>query len=115
MGFFAPWVVFAGVFGLHLLLPARRVTGYVRDEHSGQLLRYRLNGLLVFFVTVAVWFAAGRSRVMPWDWGKDAGRCRRAARGQRAGLGRVLPARLSDTRRDGRGAGDSMTARDGGW
>ena len=67
-GFLAPWAVFAGVFGLHLLLPARRVTGYVRDEHSGELLRYRLNGLLVFFVTLGVWFAAGRSRVMPWDW-----------------------------------------------
>ena len=67
-GFFAPWIVFAGILGLHLVLPARRVAGYVRDEDSGELLHYRLNGPLVFFVTLGVWFAAGASGVMPWDW-----------------------------------------------
>ena len=34
MGFFAPWLIFAGILGLHLVLPARRVVGYVRDERS---------------------------------------------------------------------------------
>lgn len=68
IGFFAPWVMFAVILGLHVVLPARRVTGYVRDERSGELLRYRLNGLLVFAVAVAAWFAAGYSSVMPWDW-----------------------------------------------
>ena len=29
MGFFAPWVIFAGIFGLHIVLPTRRVAGYV--------------------------------------------------------------------------------------
>ena len=67
-GFFAPWAVFAGILLLHLLLPARRVTGYVRDEHSGELLRYRLNGSLVFVVTIGAWCAAGYSGAMPWDW-----------------------------------------------
>ena len=46
-GFFSSWIIFAGILALHLLLPARRVTGYVRDEDSGELLRYRLNGPLV--------------------------------------------------------------------
>ncbi|WP_419923111.1 DUF1295 domain-containing protein [Candidatus Poriferisodalis sp.] len=67
-GFFAPWAVFALVGLLHLALPARRVSGYVRDEHSGELLRYRLNGLLVLVVTVGTWFAACATGVMPWDW-----------------------------------------------
>ena len=67
-GFFAPWVVFAGILGLHLALPARRVAGYVRDEGGGEVLSYRLNGLLVFVVTVGLWFAACYYGAMPWDW-----------------------------------------------
>ncbi|MDE2972052.1 MAG: DUF1295 domain-containing protein [Acidobacteriota bacterium] len=68
IGFFAPWAVFAGIFALHLVLPARRVAGYVRDEKRGERLRYRLNGPLVLGVTLGAWFAAGWSGVMPWDW-----------------------------------------------
>lgn len=35
----------------------RLVAGYVRNDRSGEPLRYRLNGLLVFLVTVGMWFA----------------------------------------------------------
>lgn len=68
LGFLTPWLVCAVVLGLSVLLPARRVTGYVRDERTGELLEYRLNGLLVFAVTVGLWLLAGTSGVMPWDW-----------------------------------------------
>ena len=67
-GFFAPWIVFAAFLGLHLLLPARRVAGYVRDEDSGELLHYRLNGPLVLIVSVCLWVAVGWSGTLPWDW-----------------------------------------------
>lgn len=67
-GFLTPWLVCAVILGLSVLLPARRVTGYVRDERTGELLQYRLNGLLVFAVTVGLWLLAGTSGVMPWDW-----------------------------------------------
>ena len=67
-GFFAPWLIYAGIVLLHVLLPARRVQGYVLDERRGEPLRYRLNGLLVLAVSVGVWLAAGYSGVMPWDW-----------------------------------------------
>ena len=53
---------------LHLLLPARRVAGYVRDEDSGERLRYRLNGSLVLVISVGVWAALGLSGTLPWDW-----------------------------------------------
>ena len=68
LGFFAPWAIYASLLLLHLMLPARRVIGYVRDERSGELLRYRLNGLPVLMVTVLLWLAAGQSGWMPWDW-----------------------------------------------
>ncbi|MDE0054796.1 MAG: DUF1295 domain-containing protein [Gammaproteobacteria bacterium] len=67
-GFFAPWLVYGAILGLHLALPARRVEGYVRDEKSGALMRYRLNGPLVFTVSIGLWFAACYSGVLPWDW-----------------------------------------------
>ncbi len=68
LGFFTPWIVFAGILVLHLLLPARKVTGYVRSEHGGELLRYRLNGPLVLIAGIAIWAALGYSGTVPWDW-----------------------------------------------
>lgn len=67
-GFFAPWLIAAGVLVLQALLPARRVVGYARDEPSGEPLRYRLNGVAVFCTTILAWLAAGHLGVMPWDW-----------------------------------------------
>ena len=67
-GFFAPWFVYAAISGLHLALPGRRIEGYARDEKSGAPVRYRLNGPLVFAVSMGLWLAAGYSGVIPWDW-----------------------------------------------
>ena len=68
LGFFAPWLIFAGVFALHLALPARSVEGYARHDETGAPLRYRLNGPLVLAVSLALWLMAGASGFMPWDW-----------------------------------------------
>ncbi len=67
-GFFAPWIIYAVMLGLHLLLPARKVTGYVRDPVTGEPLSYRLNGLLVLVVLVAAWAGLGAGGVVAWDW-----------------------------------------------
>ena len=68
LGFFTPWIIFGGILTLHLVLPARRVLGYVRDQDSGALLSYRLNGPLSLVVCVAIWVALGLSDAVPWDW-----------------------------------------------
>lgn len=68
MGFFTPWIIYAVITALHDVLPARRVTGYVRDAETGEKLRYRLNGLLVLFTTVALWFLLGYNAWIPFDW-----------------------------------------------
>ena len=67
-GFFAPWIVYAIILGLHLLLPARHVAGYVRDPETGDLLRYRLNGLLVLATLVVLWVVVGITGLFDWDW-----------------------------------------------
>jgi len=67
-GFLAPLLVYALILGLHLLLPARRIEGYVRDAQSGRRLRYRLNGPLVLSALVALWLLSGSLGLLPWDW-----------------------------------------------
>ena len=46
------------VLGLHLVIPARRVEGYARCEHTDAPLRYRLNGRIVGPVTLGLWALA---------------------------------------------------------
>jgi protein-S-isoprenylcysteine O-methyltransferase Ste14 len=67
-GFFAPWMIYGVILGLHLVLPARKVLGYVRDDANGKLLEYRLNGLLVLAVLVLLWAVVGGTGALAWDW-----------------------------------------------
>jgi len=67
-GFFAPWIIYAVVLGLHLLLPARKVVGYVSDPQTGKKLTYRLNGILVLVAVVVLWVVLGVTGALPWDW-----------------------------------------------
>jgi protein-S-isoprenylcysteine O-methyltransferase Ste14 len=67
-GFFAPWIIYAVMLGLHLLLPARKVAGYVTDPETGKTSTYRLNGLLVLAVVVVLWVVLGATGALPWDW-----------------------------------------------
>lgn len=80
-GFLWPLVVYAIVLGLHLVVPARWTDGYVKDPATGRPLRYRLNGLRVLVVVLALWAAACWRGLLPWDlfyrerWSMAAGAC----------------------------------------
>lgn len=80
---------------LHLALPARTVDGYVTDPATRRLYRYRLNGLAVFALTVALWALACSQGWLAWDffwttrWQGLASAC---ALGLIFTLGMVLPA-----------------------
>jgi protein-S-isoprenylcysteine O-methyltransferase Ste14 len=95
LGFFWPLLVYVLVLGLHLLVPARWTSGYVRDAVTGAPLRYRLNGLRVLAVVAALWAAACACGLLPWDlfyvqrWPMAAGAC---ALGLVFTLAVVLPA-----------------------
>ena len=65
-GFFTPLAVFAAFFVAQLVLPGRRVPGYVTNPETGEPRNYRLNGILVFAIAVAVW--AFELTGMPHDW-----------------------------------------------
>lgn len=61
-----PALLYVSVLVLHLVLPARLVEGYVRDR-DGHALGYRLNGALVFLVSVGVWAIACERGLFAWD------------------------------------------------
>ena len=94
LAFAWPALIAGGIFALHSWLPARQVEGYVRDA-SGAALRYRLNGPLVFAVSVAIWAGVCRAGWLAWDafyvhrWEMVAGAC---VLGVLFTLGVVLPA-----------------------
>lgn len=68
LGLLTPLVIYALVTALHVVLPAREVVGYARDASSGEALKYRLNGLRVLVVVIALWVLACTQLGLPWDW-----------------------------------------------
>ncbi len=68
LGFLAPIVIYLYIFVLNAILPGRWVVGYATKPDSDEKLHYRLNGFLVFLVSIATWFALGYLNWMPWDW-----------------------------------------------
>ncbi len=81
IGFLSPALVYALVLALHLLVPVRWTDGYVLDPATGKPLRYRLNGLRVHLIVVALYVGACRKGLIPWDfffthrWEAAAGAC----------------------------------------
>ena len=68
LGFFSTFIIYAYITLLSLVLPGRWIIGYVNKEGSTEKLKYRLNGLLVFIVTVATWVALCHFKILAWDF-----------------------------------------------
>ena len=65
-GLLTPLAICAAFFVVQLVLPGKRVPGYVIDSETGEPRSYRLNGLLVFVLAEIVW--ALELTGMPRDW-----------------------------------------------
>lgn len=65
-GFFTPLAVFIVFFVLQNILPGRWVPGYVTNPDTGEPRKYRLNGILVYFIVLVLW--ALEITGMPRDW-----------------------------------------------
>lgn len=68
LGFLTPLIVYSVITFLHYFMPGRWITGYVRHKDTGELLRYRLNGLLVLITSILLWFLLGYLGWVPYDW-----------------------------------------------
>jgi protein-S-isoprenylcysteine O-methyltransferase Ste14 len=67
-GIIAPVLIMAVIFILNAYLPARRVTGYITKPGSLERMKYRINGIFVFIVIVALWFILGITGSVPFDF-----------------------------------------------
>lgn len=68
LAFVTPLAFFLLLLVLHVVLPAWRVTGYIKDDQSGEPVQYRLNGLFVFAVALIVWGLELTGVAMDWLW-----------------------------------------------
>jgi delta14-sterol reductase len=68
LGFFTPWIIYIVITLLHLVLPGKWMKGYVKDDKTGEVLSYRLNGLLVLIASILLWFVLGYLGWVPYDW-----------------------------------------------
>jgi len=68
LGFLTPWIAYAVITFLHIILPARKIKGYVKHDTTGELLNYRINGILVLPASILVWFLLGYFKIIPFDW-----------------------------------------------
>ena len=66
LGLFTPLIVYVVFFLVQLILPGRKVPGYVINPETGKPRNYRLNGMLVFLVMLIVW--AFELTGLPRDW-----------------------------------------------
>jgi len=79
--FLWPTFIYALILLLHVGVPGRWVTGYVRNRATGEKLRYRLNGPRVLVAVVAAWLLACATGLLPWGafyvhrWEMAAGAC----------------------------------------
>jgi protein-S-isoprenylcysteine O-methyltransferase Ste14 len=68
LGLLAPVIIMAVIILLNALLPARNVKGYITKPGSTEKMEYRLNGILVFIVTVSMWVLLSVTGVIPFDF-----------------------------------------------
>ncbi len=68
IGFFTPWVIYLIITLLHYYLPGKKLTGYVKDAQTGDLLHYKLNGRAVLIFMVVLWAIFGSLNWIPFDW-----------------------------------------------
>jgi protein-S-isoprenylcysteine O-methyltransferase Ste14 len=68
LGLITPLVVYAVVTLLHVVIPAKRRTGYVKSDATGEVLKYRTNGLFVLVASILLWFLLGYLRLVPYAW-----------------------------------------------
>ena len=63
-----PLVIFAILLALHVVIPAWRVNGYIKDEATGGLAKYRLNGIAVLALAILIWGLELTGTTLDWLW-----------------------------------------------
>ncbi len=68
LGLITPLVAYAVITILHLIIPVRRIKGYVKNETTGRVMNYRTNGKYVLLASILIWFLLGHFDIVPYGW-----------------------------------------------
>jgi delta14-sterol reductase len=68
LGLISPLIIYTGITLLHLLIPAKKTKGYVKNEITGEVMNYRINGKYVLLASVLIWFLLGYFNIVPYTW-----------------------------------------------
>ena len=68
LGLVTPLIAFAVITLLHAIIPSRKVTGYVTNDATGEVLHYRINGRYVLVASIALWVILGATGLVPFTW-----------------------------------------------
>lgn len=68
LGLITPLVIYLVITLLHLVIPAKKTLGYTKNEITGQVMNYRINGKYVLLLSVVIWFALGYFDIVPYTW-----------------------------------------------
>ena len=68
LGLITPLIAYVVITLLHVAIPAKRVDGYVKNDATGEVRRYRLNGRYVLAASVILWFLLGYFNIVPYVW-----------------------------------------------
>ncbi len=68
LGLITPLIAYAAITLLHAAIPARRQTGYVKSDVTGEVLKYRTNGRFVLAASILLWFVLGYFNIVPYVW-----------------------------------------------
>ena len=68
LGLVTPVIAYAVITLLHIAIPALRRPGYVKDQATGEVLKYRTNGRFVLVASILLWFLLGYLHIVPYIW-----------------------------------------------
>jgi len=68
LGLITPLVAYSVITLLHIIIPVKRIKGYVKNEITGKLMNYRTNGIFVLLTSILIWFLLGYFNIVPYTW-----------------------------------------------
>jgi delta14-sterol reductase len=68
LGLITPLSAYLLITFLHLVIPGRRTKGYVKNEITGRVMDYRINGIFVLSASILIWFLLGCFNIVPYTW-----------------------------------------------
>ncbi|HPQ47633.1 MAG TPA: DUF1295 domain-containing protein [Clostridia bacterium] len=68
LGLVTPMVAYSVITLLHIIIPVKKTRGYVRNEITGEVMNYRINGKFVLPAAILVWVLLGYFDIVPYTW-----------------------------------------------